>query len=60
MKIFSFVSEADIVRKILVHLEFWEERAPGERIPPEALTGKHYGPIDDGRPRYEEPFITVY
>ncbi len=64
MKIISFISKAqpEVIRKILEHLDLWEERIRPPPNPPsfppheEAITDE---PFDDGWPGYEEPFITV-
>ena len=70
MKIISFITEPKLVQKILEHLRLWvtppaSGRPPPSRAaplpdhgpaPPGATT---YVPIDDGWPKYEEPFITV-
>ena len=34
MKIISFITEAEVICKILEHLGVWEEKAPVERAPP--------------------------
>jgi hypothetical protein len=59
MKIVSFITEDEVVRKILEHLELWEERVPVERPPPEQISERHYEPVDDGWPGYDEPHVTV-
>jgi hypothetical protein len=60
MKIISFISEADVIRKILEHLELWEEKTPVERGPPDLIREKSYEPYDDGWPQYEEPSVSIH
>ena len=60
MKIVSFITENDVIRKILERLELWEERVPVECPPPMEITERHYELIDDGWSGYEEPYITVH
>ncbi|GAB4275434.1 MAG: hypothetical protein Kow00111_28770 [Thermincola ferriacetica] len=67
MKIISFIVQPDVIRKILVHLELWEEFAR-RRPPPLVLaavksgvaSGRTHEPFDDGWPGYEEPGIDVH
>jgi len=59
MRIISFITGADVIRKILVHLHLWEEE---ERIRPPPNKYQPYSihihePFDDGWPGYEEPHI---
>lgn len=64
MKILSFIVERKMIRKILTHLKIW----PGNEIrgsphwrekvgavPTTATQEKHYEPVDDGWPGYNEP-----
>ncbi len=64
MKIISFITDRQVVRKILKHLQLWHEgpaRSPPARAGPEILTHKwqhdmvHTELYDDGWPGYEEP-----
>ena len=48
IKFVSFITETDVVRKILTHLELWKERTPVERPPPVKIHKRHYEPFDDG------------
>jgi ribosomal protein S27E len=50
MKIISFITEAEVIRKILEHLGVWEEKAPVERAPPDLIREKSCEPYDDGWP----------
>jgi hypothetical protein len=38
MKIVSFIGEPPRICRILVHLDFWQERIPKGLLPPEAQT----------------------
>ncbi|MBU0483224.1 MAG: transposase zinc-binding domain-containing protein [Proteobacteria bacterium] len=58
MRIISFITGNKVIRKILEHLELWEERQPVERAPP-MIKERRYEPIDDGWPSYEESAISV-
>jgi hypothetical protein len=74
MKIISFIVQVDVIRKILVHLELWEEFT--QRRPPplylavatakEDDARRRNEPMDDGRslsltwPGYEEPWVDVH
>ena len=72
MKIISFINEQPVVRKILEHLDLWDEqqwqRLPPSRAGPEvpdwkkqqSLPGEPQQPelFDDGWPGYEEPYVT--
>ena len=60
MKIISFINEADVIRKILEHLNLWEEKTPVERAPPDLIREKSCEPYDDGWPQYEEPSVTIH
>jgi hypothetical protein len=60
MKIISFITEAEVIRKILEHLGVWEEKAPVERAPPITNRKRSSEPFDDGWPQYEEPSVTVH
>lgn len=60
MKIISFITEKDIIRKILEHLDLWEGKIPTERVPPVPIRDRDYGPFDDGWPGYEEPAVTIH
>ena len=60
MKIISFINEADVIRKILEHLNLWEEKTPVERAPPDLIHEKSCEPYDDGWPQYEEPSVTIH
>lgn len=64
MKIISFIVERKVIRKILTHLKLW----PGNEIrgsphwpgkvdasPTPPKQEKHYEPVDDGWPGYDEP-----
>ena len=64
MKILSFIVERKVIRKILTHLKLW----PGNDIrgspfgpyklkplPSPSQHKRHYKPVDDGWPGYEEP-----
>jgi hypothetical protein len=62
MKIISFIakSQADVIRKILEHLELWEKQIrPPPNRPPPPEKNIPCEPFDDGWTDYEEPFITV-
>ena len=45
MKIISFINEADVIRKILEHLNLWEEKTPVERAPPDLIREKSCGTV---------------
>jgi hypothetical protein len=60
MKIISFITKAEVIRKILEHLGVWEEKAPVERAPPDLIREKSCEPYDDGWPQYEEPSVTIH
>jgi hypothetical protein len=64
MKIISFIAERKVIRKILTHLKLWPENEkrgsphwPGKvgASPTPQRQEKHYEPIDDGWPGYDEP-----
>jgi len=64
MKIISFIVEQKVIRKILLHLKLWPEQdirgSPSwlsKRMPASvpAKEERHYEPVDDGWPGYEEP-----
>ncbi len=62
MKIISFITEYQIIKKILEHLSLWEQNA--SRDPPNRETSSEnndliYEPFDDGWPGYEEPCIVL-
>jgi hypothetical protein len=65
MKIISFIVQPEVIRKILVHLELWEEFF--RRPPPmtlaaekaEVVSGRAKELFDDGWPSYEEPWEDV-
>lgn len=67
MKIISFITDRQVIQKILSHLHLWESRparSPPARAGPELSTSEQYSKTvdrelyDDGWPGYEEPFIT--
>ncbi|MCL7488627.1 MAG: hypothetical protein M8357_10695, partial [Desulfobulbaceae bacterium] len=69
MKIISFIVQPDVIRKILVHLELWEEFSM--RWPPPLVLGaiKVQGGddtrrkdeiVDDGWPGYDEPWVDAH
>jgi len=66
MKIISFIHEAEVIEKILRHLNLWESGKPARRnrppprIPPPYISSVHYEPVDDGWPVYEEPHIRYH
>ena len=45
LKILSFINEADVIRKILEHLNLWEEKTPVERAPPDLIREKSCGTV---------------
>lgn len=58
MKIISFIHERAVIRKILKHLDLWEEKR--SRPPPPVTlqiseTALRYEPVDDGWPGHEDP-----
>jgi hypothetical protein len=64
MKIISFIVERKVVRKILTHLKLWpgnnihgSPSRPGKLGVSSTHPGqqKHYEPVDDGWPGYDEP-----
>ena len=67
MKIVSFITQADVIKKILVHLELWEEFTK-RRLPPmplaaekvEVVSGRAKESFDDGWPGYDEPCVDVH
>jgi hypothetical protein len=67
MKIISIIVQSDVLRKILVYLEMWEELGP-RRPPPLDLArdksgvspGLPYKAFDDGWSGYEEPWVDVH
>jgi hypothetical protein len=63
MKIISFITEPETIRRILEHLKRWDDPARKSRSPPAttppASTHVTYEPVDDGWPGYEEPCITI-
>jgi len=67
MKIISFIVQEDVIKKILVHLERWEEFT--RRRPPPiqhqvkkapAARPRQLEPVDDGWPDYEEPWVDIH
>jgi len=63
MKIISFITEPETIRRILEHLKRWDDPARKSRSPPDttppASTHVTYESVDDGWPGYEEPCITI-
>jgi len=67
MKIISFIVQPDVIKKILVYLELWEEFSK-RRPPPLALaaekaevaTGRIHDLFDDGWSGYEDPWLDVH
>jgi hypothetical protein len=68
MKIISFIVERKVIRKILNHLKLREDKDirgspcyPGKKMLVSVLQKqeRHYEPIDDGWPGYEEPTFDV-
>ena len=65
MKIISFITKAqeDVIRRILEHINLWEQPAPRNKEHPEKsqLVQRKifYEPFDNGWSGYEEPAITV-
>jgi Putative transposase len=63
MKIISFITQPEIIRRILEHLKLWDDSARNGRSPPNttppASDHVRYEPVDDGWPGYEEPCITI-
>ncbi|MBU1687678.1 MAG: hypothetical protein KJ589_10050 [Proteobacteria bacterium] len=60
MRIISFITEKAVIRKILEHLDLWEERAPVERAPPVVIKERRYELYEDEWPGYEESSIQVH
>ena len=67
MKIVSFITQTDVIKKILVHLELWEEFT--KRRPPPVLNQAkkvpaarpiQLEPVEDGWPGYEEPWVDIH
>jgi hypothetical protein len=67
MKIISFIVQPDVIKKILVHLELWEEFSK-RRPPPlalaaekvEVVSGRANESFDDGWPGYDEPCVDAH
>jgi len=67
MKIISFITEKPVIKKILEHLNLWQEtqRTPPNKASPDPETKVRiikeldHEPFDDGWPEYEEPFETM-
>ncbi|MHC4268482.1 MAG: hypothetical protein ACYSWS_03760 [Planctomycetota bacterium] len=62
MKIISFITEHQIIRKILEHLELWAQKP--SRDPPNRETSSEnneliYEPFYDDWPGYEEPCFVL-
>ena len=57
MKIISFINEAEIIRKILKHLELWKVKIPEEQAPPDLIAEKNYESYDYDNPQYEESSV---
>ena len=64
MKILSFIVERKVIRKILTHLKLWPGNDirgspswPGKLRPSSSSSRheRHYEPVDDGWPGYDEP-----
>jgi len=49
MKIIGFITETDVARNTLKHLELWVERTPVERLPPVEISERDDEPFGDGR-----------
>jgi hypothetical protein len=68
MKIISFINEPEIIRKILEYLDPWRIQEQPRSPPDNRVTPPQHKPcpvitkqddfFDDGRPGYEEPYIT--
>ncbi|MCP3890801.1 MAG: hypothetical protein GY702_18305 [Desulfobulbaceae bacterium] len=58
MKIISFIYKKAVIKKILIHLNLYEERG-NQRAPPTRRVGNieriKVEPYDDGWPKYDEP-----
>ena len=67
MKIISFIVQPDVIKKIQVYLELWEEFSK-RRPPPVTLAADKSGfasgctkeSFDDGWPGYEEPCVDAH
>lgn len=62
MKIISFIYERKVIKKILKHLDLYEEDKPKRnRAPPSAwnVVERSIESYDDGWPDYEEPFVDM-
>ena len=67
MKIISFIVQPEVIRKILVHLELWEEFSM-RRPPPmplaagkvEVASGRAKESFDDGWPGYDESWVDAH
>ena len=62
MKIISFITEHQIIKKILEHLSLWEQNAsrdlPNQNSSPEN-NELIYEPFYEDWPEYEEPYIVL-
>lgn len=62
MKIISFITEPETIRRILEHLKRWDDPARKGRSPPNVSTASSnvtYEPVDDGWLGYQEPCVTL-
>jgi hypothetical protein len=67
MKIISFIVQPEVIKKILVHLELWEELSR-KRPPPRSFAaakseiefGRNHEPFEDNWPGYDEPWVDVH
>ena len=59
MKIVSFITEPDVIKQILMHLDLWQQKP--SRSPPSApdIAELDYEQCYDDWPPYEEPYFTV-
>ena len=51
MRIISYIEEDDVIKRILRHLNLWEDDALPVKLlhpPPESKGDQRYEPIDDG------------
>ncbi|MCP3888134.1 MAG: hypothetical protein GY702_04580 [Desulfobulbaceae bacterium] len=61
MKIISFIYKRTVIKKILTHLNVYEERK-NQRAPPQIIKENTKAvveivPYDDGWPEYDEPVL---
>jgi hypothetical protein len=47
MKNINFITETEVVCRILTHLELWEEKAPVECPSPVSNSERYYQPVED-------------